>query len=89
MAAHTKVAGTISAEMSGECRPKMKINLRQEIAMWVLGLLWTALGIGVFGHDEPDRVAGNIVIQLILLVPACLIIFSLRTRPNPGHTNHE
>jgi len=24
----------------------MRINLRQEIALWVLGLLWTALGFG-------------------------------------------
>jgi hypothetical protein len=32
VAAHTQVAGTISAEMSGEARPQIKINLRQEIA---------------------------------------------------------
>jgi len=67
----------------------MKINVRQEIAMWVLGLLWTALGFAVFVHDEPGHVVGNIVIQLILLVPMCLIIFSLRTRHKPDQINPE
>ena len=64
----------------------MKINLRQEIAMWVLGLLWTALGIAVFNRSGE---AGNIALQLILLVPVCLIIFSLRTRRKPDSTDHE
>jgi hypothetical protein len=67
----------------------MKINLRQEIAMWVLGLLWTALGIAVLVSDPSERVAGNIVILLILLVPVFLIIFSLRTRYEPEHTKHD
>jgi hypothetical protein len=62
--------------------PQMKINLRQEIAMWVLGLLWTALGFAALVSDPAtlEHIAGTIFIQLILLVPVCLIIFSLRTR---------
>jgi hypothetical protein len=39
--------------LSSAFRPQMKINLRQEIAMWVLGLLWTGLGLAaVVGTEE-------------------------------------
>jgi hypothetical protein len=71
---------------------KLKINVRQEIAMWVLGLLWTALGFAVFTHSGSESwegLVGDIVVQLVLLVPVCLIIFSLRTRQKPDHTKHE
>jgi hypothetical protein len=63
----------------------MKINLRQEIAMWVLGLLWTGLGLtalieaGTLG--ETVGTALGIFLPLrVLLVPIFLIIFSLRDR---------
>jgi len=61
----------------------MRINLRQEIAMWVLGLLWTALGFAMFTHsgsESWESLAGEIIVQFVLLVPVCLIIFSLRSR---------
>jgi hypothetical protein len=70
----------------------VKINLRQEIAMWVLGLLWTALGFAVFIHsgaESWESLAGEIIIQFVLLVPVWLIIFSLRTRHKRDHTSHE
>ena len=57
----------------------MKINLRQEIAMWVLGLLWTGLGLAAVGGTEREGLEGaafTIVMLLILLVPVCLIIQS-------------
>ncbi len=57
----------------------MKINLRQEIAMWVLlGLLWTGLALRAWGVQQPNP--GDILVMLVLLVPASLIIFSLRDR---------
>jgi hypothetical protein len=57
----------------------MKINLRQEIALWVLGLLWT--GIGILGFaDEAGSVVQVAGILLVLLVPIFLIVFSLRDR---------
>jgi hypothetical protein len=60
----------------------MKINLRQEIAMWALGLLWT--GLALFGLVSADTDVNAILvflpIVLVLLVPICLIIFSLRDR---------
>lgn len=69
----------------------MKINLRQEIAMWVLGLLWTALGFAalISGPVTLENAGVTMFIQLNLLVPVCLIIFSLRTRHKPGDSNHE
>ena len=56
----------------------MKINLRQEIAMWVLGLLWTGLAVVV--GAQPEQGLGEIFAVFVLLVPASLIIFSLRDR---------
>jgi len=60
----------------------MKINLRQEIAMWVLGLLWTGLALRAWGVQQPNT--GEILAMLVLLVPASLIIFSLRDRKKPN-----
>ena len=58
----------------------MKINLRQEIAMWVLlGLLWTGLGLTAMVGTEREGLEGaafTIVMLLISLVPVCLIIQS-------------
>jgi hypothetical protein len=57
----------------------MKINLRQEIAMWALGLLWTGLGLAAVVGTEREGLevaAFTIVMLLILLVPVCLIIQS-------------
>ncbi len=59
----------------------MKINLRQEIAMWVLGLLWTGLALASL-HNETSL--GDMLGPLISLVPACLIVFSLRDCKNPN-----
>jgi hypothetical protein len=36
----------------------MKINLRQEIAMWVLGLLWTGLGLAAMVGTEREGLKG-------------------------------
>ncbi len=58
----------------------MKINLRQEIAMWVLGLLWTYSILIAYGHVG-DWSGWP---PLALLVPASLIIFSLRDRKKPN-----
>jgi hypothetical protein len=60
----------------------MNINLRQEIAMWGLGLLWTGLALFGFvsvGTDVNASLA-FLPIVLVLLVPISLIIFSLRDR---------
>ena len=63
---------------------QMKINLRQEIAMWVLGLLWTGLAlISLMGRADIEIVVQSIAILLALLVPMCLIVFSLRDRKKP------
>jgi hypothetical protein len=62
----------------------MKINLRQEIAMWVLGLLWTGLAFEILvvsaGSADIGNVLQEIAFLLALLVPVCLIVFSLRDR---------
>lgn len=55
----------------------MKINLRQEIAMWVLGLLWTVLALDSLRYEPSLR---EMLVPLVLLVPVWLIIFSLRDR---------
>jgi drug/metabolite transporter (DMT)-like permease len=63
----------------------MKINLRQEIAMWVLGLLWTGLAFAALaGSADIGNVLQEIALLLALLVPACLIVFSLRDRKKPN-----
>jgi len=51
----------------------VKINLRQEIAMWVLGLLWTGFVFAAYGDSSGWP-------ALALLVPISLIVFSLRDR---------
>lgn len=59
----------------------MKINLRQEIALWVLGLLWT--GIAVLVLSKGTDLAGlwqAWFVLVVLLVPVGLIIISLRDR---------
>jgi membrane protein DedA with SNARE-associated domain len=59
----------------------MRINLRQEIAMWVLGLLWTGLSvIGLIDAREVSGVLQVAAVLLVLLVPIFLIVFSLRDR---------
>lgn len=63
----------------------MKINLRQEIAMWVLGLLWAGgafVGIGIQAGSSGDihDVLAVVAMSLVSLVPIGLIIFSLRDR---------
>jgi hypothetical protein len=60
----------------------VKINLRQEIAMWVLGLAWTVLALNAWGRMQPSL--GDILTVLVLLVPMCLIVFSLRERKKPN-----
>ena len=66
----------------------MKINLRQEIAMWVLGLSWTAIGILSLKELLEEPVAA-ISIPLVLLVPIFLLIFSLRDREKSDLSHHE
>ena len=59
----------------------MKINLRQEIAMWVFGLLWAEIALrSLMDSHEIGSVAQAAVLSLVLLVPIFLIIFSLRDR---------
>lgn len=58
----------------------MKINKKQEVAMWILGVLWSA-GLVLWAAVEfrPPEFTGIIG----LLIPTLLIIFSLRDRrPN-------
>jgi hypothetical protein len=64
---------------------RIKINLRQEIAMWVLGLLWTGMAfLSLLDSREIGNVVQAIAIPLALLVPMCLIVFSLRDRKKPN-----
>lgn len=61
----------------------MKINLRQEIAMWVLGLPWAVLSFfGILTNSDGDlqNVVAAIAVSLVSLVPVCLVIFTLRDR---------
>ena len=59
----------------------MRINLRQEIAMWVLGLAWVALAFfGLSSSHGVVDILEVVVFLLVLLVPVVLIIFSLRDR---------
>lgn len=50
--------------------------------MWVLGLIWT--GFALFGFvsvgTNVDELLVFLPIPLVLLVPVCLIVFSLRER---------
>jgi len=58
----------------------MRVNLRQEIAMWVLGIIWTVLGwFSLLGSNEWGLVQ-SFIVQIVLLVPMFLIVFSLRDR---------
>jgi hypothetical protein len=57
----------------------MKINLRHEIAMWVLGLLWTGFAF-MLGAERQGFGKGEMLAVFALLVPSSLIIFSLRDR---------
>ncbi len=50
----------------------MRVNLKQEIALWVLGLFWGFVVWFVYPKD--------ITFVLVLLVPLFLILFSLRDR---------
>jgi hypothetical protein len=62
----------------------MKSNWQQESAMWLLGLLCT--GFAFFGITHGSgivNVFATLVILLVLLVPMCLVIFSLRDRNKP------
>jgi hypothetical protein len=62
----------------------MRINLRQEIAMWVLGIIWTVLGwFSLLGSNEWGLVQ-SFMVQIVLLVPMFLIVFSLRDRKKPN-----
>jgi hypothetical protein len=61
----------------------MKINSRQEIAMWVLGLLWT--GFAFLALSQPAAISGSTVaIMFIFLIPIALVLFSLRDRNKPN-----
>jgi hypothetical protein len=60
----------------------MNINLRQEIAMWVLGLLWT--GFGIFLLVQTPFAPEPFIGLFLLLVPIGLAIFSLRERKKPN-----
>ena len=64
----------------------MRINLRQEIAMWVLGLLWTGLALFGFASvgTDVDALLVFLPVPLVLLAPICLIVFSLRDRKKPN-----
>jgi hypothetical protein len=46
--------------------------------MWVLGLLWT--GIAFLSLQDSRDIVQAIALLLALLVPMCLIVFSLRDR---------
>jgi len=50
--------------------------------MWVLGLAWTVLALNAWGRMQPSL--GDILTVLVLLVPMCLIVFSLRERKKPN-----
>ena len=53
--------------------------------MWVLGLLWTGLAFRtLLDNAEIAGVVEDIAILLALLVPMCLIVFSLRDRRKPN-----
>ncbi len=55
--------------------------MRQEIAMWVLGLLWTGLSfLGLVDTHDVSGVVQLAAAMFVLLVPVFLIVFSLRTR---------
>jgi hypothetical protein len=58
----------------------MKINLRQEIAMWVLGLFWTWLGFMSLIDPKDQPFGLRILPMVIVLVPIFLVIFTLRDR---------
>ncbi len=62
----------------------MKINRRQEIAMWVLGLGWTALALFSFIFHGDAPVLAEVPILLVLLVPIALVVFTLRDRRKPN-----
>ncbi len=54
----------------------MKINKRQEIAMWIFGFIWCAVFAADFwfhGNEDFDLYA-------ILAIPTFLVLFSLRSR---------
>jgi hypothetical protein len=53
--------------------------------MWVLGLLWTGMAfLSLLDSREIGNVVQAIAIPLALLVPMCLIVFSLRDRKKPN-----
>ena len=53
--------------------------------MWVLGLLWTALAFFGLTHGSGiENVVATLCALLVLLVPICLLIFSLRDREKPN-----
>jgi hypothetical protein len=58
----------------------MSINMRQEIAMWVLGLLWTGFAFFLLASTNLKDDVGVPFSLIVLLVPASLILFSLRDR---------
>ena len=54
----------------------MRINKRQEVALWILGLLWSAgLLLLALDYSRPTWLLGA-----GFLIPTLLILFSLRTR---------
>jgi hypothetical protein len=63
----------------------MRINLRQEIAMWVLGGGWTGLALRAFmSNSKPGDALIVFVVEFVLLMPIFLVIFSLRDRGKPN-----
>jgi hypothetical protein len=72
----------------------MKINLRQEVALWVLGLPWSVVAfIGIASQTDGERdlqsVIAVVALSLVSLVPIFLIIFSLRSREKPDRSSKD
>jgi hypothetical protein len=57
-----------------------QINKKQEVALWIIGLLWTGELLNYATASTPGDPHPTMTIFLALLIPSVLIIFSLRTR---------
>ena len=63
---------------------------RQDTAMWVLGLLWFALGIAsVEGAPSQGALLGRLAVGLVLLVSLFFVIFGLRPHHKTDHHPHH
>ena len=66
----------------------MKINSRQEIAMWVFGLLWAAFAVfSLMGSTVGNVWVAFLEVIAAFVILAFLIIFSLRDRKKPNSSS--